>query len=107
VRPDRCRKVSHVRTIDLVAKDLCEHIDFLFDFAIEVEPEHGMIWIRGAPAARASSPFTDDGVDSLIELVKIQREMMPRAPQMEGMRKSWSFLQGPERTNQPKRGSRR
>jgi hypothetical protein len=29
-------KVSHVRTVDLVAKDLCEHIDFLFDFAIEV-----------------------------------------------------------------------
>jgi hypothetical protein len=25
--------------------------------------------------------FTDDGVDSLVELVKIQREMTPRAPQ--------------------------
>lgn len=31
-------KVSHVRTIDRVAKKLGEDVDFLFDVAIEMEP---------------------------------------------------------------------
>jgi hypothetical protein len=35
-------KVSHIRTIDLVAKDLGEDVDFLFDVAIEMEPEDGV-----------------------------------------------------------------
>jgi hypothetical protein len=36
-------KVSRVRTIDRVAKDLGEDVDFLFDVAIEMEPEDGLI----------------------------------------------------------------
>src|SRR5271165_1301797 len=38
-------KVSRVRTIDRVAKDLGEDVDFLFDVAIEMEPEDGIIWV--------------------------------------------------------------
>ena len=38
-------KVSRVRTIDRVAKDLGEDVDFLFDVAIEMEPEDGLIWV--------------------------------------------------------------
>jgi hypothetical protein len=38
-------KVSRVRTIDRVAKGLGEEVDFLFDVAIETEPEDGLIWV--------------------------------------------------------------
>ncbi len=40
-------KVSRVRTIDRVAKDLGEDVDYLFDVAIEMEPEDGLIWVLG------------------------------------------------------------
>jgi hypothetical protein len=70
-------KVSRVRTIDRVAKDLGEDVDFLFDVAIEMEPEDGLIWVLGL-GDESLMAFTDDGVDSLVELIKIHREMPPR-----------------------------
>ena len=70
-------KVSHVRTIDLVAKDLGEDVDFLLDVALEMEPEDGVIWIYGLDDESVMA-FTDFGVDSLIELIKIHRETTPR-----------------------------
>ena len=70
-------KVSHVRTIDLVAKDLVEDVDFLFDVAIEMEPEDGVIWVQGL-GDEGVMAFTDFGVESLVELIKIHREMTPR-----------------------------
>jgi hypothetical protein len=66
-------KVSRVRTIDLVAKDLGEDVDFLFDVAIEMEPEDGLIWVLSL-GDESVMAFTDDGVDSLVELIKIHRE---------------------------------
>jgi hypothetical protein len=69
-------KVSRVRTIDPVAKDLGEDLDFLFDVAIEMEPEDGLIWVLGL-GDESVRAFTDDGVDSLVDLVKIHREMTP------------------------------
>jgi hypothetical protein len=48
-------KVSRVRTIDRVATDLGEDVNFLFDVAIEMEPEDGRV-----------------------ELIKIHRETTPR-----------------------------
>jgi len=62
-------KVSHVRTIDLVAKDLGEDIDFLFDVAIEMEPEDGVIWVQGL-GDEGVMAFTNFGVESLVELIK-------------------------------------
>ena len=70
-------KVSHVRTIDLVAKDLGEDVDFLLDVALEMEPEDGVIWIYGLDDESVMA-FTDFGVDSLLELIKIHRETTPR-----------------------------
>ena len=70
-------KVSHVRTIDLVAKDLGEDVDFLLDVALEMEPEDGVIWIYGLDDGSVMA-FTDFGVDSLLELIKIHRETTPR-----------------------------
>lgn len=70
-------KVSHVRTIDLVAKDLGEDVCFLVDVAIEMEPEDGLIWVQGL-GEEGVMAFTDYGVESLVELIKIHREMAPR-----------------------------
>lgn len=70
-------KVSRVRTIDRVAKDLGEDVDFLFDVAIEMEPEDGLIWVHGRDDDSVMA-FTDDGVDSLADLIKIHRQMPPR-----------------------------
>jgi len=70
-------KVFRVRTIDRVAKDLGEDVDCLFDVTIEMEPEDGLIWVLGL-GDESVMAFTDDGVDSLVELIKIHREMPPR-----------------------------
>jgi len=70
-------KVYRVRTIDRVAKDLGEDVDFLFDVAVEMEPEDGLIWVHGLVDDSVIA-LTDDGVDGLVELIKIHREMPPR-----------------------------
>ena len=70
-------KVSHVRTIDRVAKDLGEDVDFLFDVAMEMETEDGVIWVLSLDDDSVIA-FTDFGVDSLVELINIHREMPPR-----------------------------
>src|SRR5271155_5278516 len=75
--PLHLNKVSRVRTIDRVAKDLGEDVDFLFDVAIEMEPEDGLIWVLSL-GDESVMAFTDDGVDSLVELIKIHRETKPR-----------------------------
>ena len=71
-------KVYRVRTIDRVAKDLGEDVDFLFDVAMEMEPEDGVIRVLSL-GDESVIAFTDFGVDSLVELIKIHREMPPRA----------------------------
>ena len=70
-------KVSRIRTIDRVAKDLGEDVDFLFDVAIEMEPENGLIWVLSLDDESVMA-FTDDGVDNLVDLIKIHRETTPR-----------------------------
>jgi hypothetical protein len=65
-------KVSRVRTIDRVAKELGEDVDFLFEVAIEMEPEDGVIWAQGLEDESVVA-FTDFAVDSLVELIKIRR----------------------------------
>ena len=70
-------KVSHVRTIDRVAKELGEDVDFLFDVAMEMETGDGVTWVLSLDDDSVIA-FTDFGVDSLVELIKIHREMPPR-----------------------------
>ena len=55
-------KVSHVKTINLVAKELGESEDWLFDVANEMEIEDGVM------------AFTDFGIENLIELIKIYKD---------------------------------
>ena len=66
-------KVSHVKTINLVAKDLGESEDWLFDIANEMDVEDGVIWVYGLGDDRVMA-FTDFGIENLIELVKIHKD---------------------------------
>ena len=69
-------KVSRVRTIDRVARDLGEDVNFLFDVAIEMEPEDGLIWVHGLEDEGVIA-FTEFGVETLVELLQIHREQEP------------------------------
>jgi len=51
-------KVSHVTTIDRVAIDLGESIDFLYDAAMGLDIEDGVIWVYG-PGDEQVMAFTD------------------------------------------------
>jgi hypothetical protein len=66
------KKVSHVRTIDRVAKELGEDVDWLFDVALEMEPEDGAIWVQG-PDDESVMAFTDFGVDNWVDSRHHQR----------------------------------
>jgi hypothetical protein len=65
-------KVSHVTTISQVAADLGENEDWLSDVAAEMEPEDGLIWVYGIGEDGVMA-FTDFGIETLIELIKIHK----------------------------------
>jgi hypothetical protein len=66
-------KVSSVRTINLVAKDLGEDEDWLFEIAAELEPEDGAIWVYGSGEDGVLA-FTEFGIESLIDLIKMHKD---------------------------------
>ena len=66
-------KVSHVKTISLVAKGLGESEDWLFDVANEMDVEDGVIWVYGLGADGVMA-FTDFGIENVIELIKIYKD---------------------------------
>jgi hypothetical protein len=57
-------KVHRVTTIDRVAADLGEDVDFLFDAAMGLDTEDGVIWIYG-PGDNEVMAFTDFGIEML------------------------------------------
>lgn len=65
-------KISHVKTIGLVAKDLGESEDWLFDVANEMDVEDGVIWVYGVGDDDVMA-FTDFGIENIIELIKIHK----------------------------------
>jgi hypothetical protein len=65
-------KVHHVYTIARVAEMLGEDEDWLWDVANEMDPEDGQIWVYG-PADESIMAFTDFGIETLAELVKIHK----------------------------------
>ena len=65
-------KVSRVKTINLVAKELGESEDWLYDLADEMETEDGLIRVYGIGEDSVMA-FTDFGIESLIELIKIHK----------------------------------
>ena len=66
-------KVHHVTTITHVAEDLGEDEDWLCDVANEMEIEDGVIWVYGVGEDGVLA-FTDFGIESLIELIKMHKE---------------------------------
>ena len=66
-------KVHHVTTITQVARDLGEDEDWLWDIANEMEIEDGVIWVYGV-GEDGILAFTDFGIESLIELIKMHKE---------------------------------
>ena len=67
-------KVHHVTTVAKVAKDLGEDADWLQDVANDMDVEDGIIWVYGA-GDDGIMALTDFGIDNLIELVKIRRQL--------------------------------
>ena len=73
-------KVAYVSTIDRVAGQLGESVDFLHDVANEMDTEDGVIWVYGV-ADDGIMAFTDFGIENLIELIKIHKELKsPKEP---------------------------
>lgn len=66
-------KVSHVKTVDRVAKELGEDVDCLHEVALEMDIEDGVIWVYGLENDGVLA-FTDFGVETLVELIKTRKE---------------------------------
>ena len=66
-------KVHHVTTINRVAEELGEDEGWLRDVASEMEIEDGVIWVYGV-GEDGILVFTDFGIESLIELIKMHKE---------------------------------
>ena len=65
-------KVHRVMTIDRVAADLGEDVDWLHEISLGLDTEDGVIWVYGTGDDQVMA-FTDDGIDTLVELIKENR----------------------------------
>ena len=65
-------KVHHVHTIACVAEMLAEDEDWLWDVAIEMDQEDGLIWVYG-PGDDGVMAFTDFGIETLVDLIEIHK----------------------------------
>lgn len=65
-------KVHSVKTIDRVAAELGETVDRIFDLAIDIETEDGLIWVYG-PGDDSVIAFTLFGIENLRELIEMDR----------------------------------
>lgn len=74
-------KVHAVSTLTLVARELGVDEDWLADIAIEMDPEDGLIWVYGPGDEDCSMAFSEDGIDTLQDLIrerKAQRNFSPK-----------------------------
>ena len=67
-------KVSHVFTLDRVARDLGEDKDWLFDIAAGMEPEDGRIWVYDLGELSEVIVLTDFGIETLKELIQMHKD---------------------------------
>jgi hypothetical protein len=65
-------KVHHVTTIARVAELLGEDEDWLWHVADEMDREDGLIWVYG-PGDDAVIAFTDFGIETLTDIIKIHK----------------------------------
>lgn len=66
-------KVYSVKTIDRVAVELGETVDRIFDLAIGMETEDGIIWVYG-PGDDSVIAFTRFGIENLQVLIEMNRD---------------------------------
>lgn len=66
-------KIHSVKTIDRVAAELGETVDRIFDIAIDMETEDGVIWVYG-PGNDSVIAFTPFGIENLRELIEMDRQ---------------------------------
>lgn len=66
-------KVHSVKTIDRVAAELGETVDRIFDLAIDMETEDGVIWVYGT-GDDCVIAFTPFGIENLQELIEMDRD---------------------------------
>ena len=65
-------KVHHVHTIARVAAMLGEDEDGLWDVAVEMDQEDGLIWVYGL-GDESVMAFTDFGIETLTGLIEIYK----------------------------------
>ena len=70
--------ISHVFTIDYVAKMLSEDVEWLHELQIDMEPEDGCLWVHGVGEDGVPA-FTEYGIEYLKETIAIERRA-GRAP---------------------------
>ena len=66
-------KVHSVKTIDRVAAELGETADRIFDLAIDMEPEDGVIWVYGLGEDTVMAFFAF-GIENLREIIEMTRQ---------------------------------
>lgn len=66
-------KVHSVKTIDRVARELGENVDWLRDVADEMDTEDGVIWVYGDTDDGVMA-FTNFGIETLTDLIELHRE---------------------------------
>jgi hypothetical protein len=66
-------KVHSVKTIDRVAKELGESVDWLHEVADEMDTEDGVIWVYGDTDDGVMA-FTDFGIETLTDLIEMHKE---------------------------------
>ncbi len=66
-------KVHSIKTIGRVAAELGETVDRLFDLAIDMETEDGIIWVYGLGDDSVIA-FTPFGIENLQELIEMDRD---------------------------------
>lgn len=66
-------KVHSVKTINRVAKELGESVDWLHDVADEMDTEDGVIWVYGDTDDGVMA-FTDFGIETLTDLIEMHRQ---------------------------------
>ena len=67
-------KVYSVKTIDRVAVELGETVDRIFNIAIGMETEDGIIWVYG-PGDDSVIAFTPFGIENLQVLILMNRDL--------------------------------
>ncbi len=64
--------IREVYTLPLVAKKLGENEDWLWDISCEMDAGDGCLSVLG-PNDEHTVAFTDEGIENLIELVRIHK----------------------------------